>query len=291
MTNEIFLARAALHFWEEPCISGITGSGAVFFTGCPLRCVFCQNRDIAVGNIGMPVSIERLSDIFIELWQQGAANINLVTPTHYIRQLVPALEAAKSRGLSIPVIYNSSAYEKCESLKMLDGLIDVYLPDLKYYSSDISKKYSNAPDYFEAASQAIHEMFRQTGVFKFETDYNALPNKDSVYGNEPIEMIKKGTIVRHLVLPSNTNDSKNVLKYLYNEYRNNIFISIMNQYTPMPDIEKTYPELGRRLTDEEYEDVVNYAIELGIENGFIQEGETSKESFIPKFDFEGVIKH
>lgn len=272
MPEEVYIARAALHMWEEPCISGKEGSGTVFFSGCPLRCVFCQNRKIALGKIGKRITIDRLSDIFLELQEKKANNINLVTPTHYIPQIREALLKAKENGLTIPIVYNTSSYENVESLKLLEGLIDVYLPDLKYYSSDISKRYSNAPDYFHIATQAIKEMVRQVGEPVFNEDGK----------------IQKGVIVRHMILPGNTKDSKAVLDYLINEYHEKIYISIMNQYTPMQDM-TGFEEINRRITKREYDKVIDYALEIGLVNGFIQEGETAKDSFIPDFEmFEGV---
>lgn len=269
MTQDIVIARAALHFWEEPCISGSKGSGAVFFTGCPLRCVFCQNHKIAIGKVGKTVSIERLVEIFFELKEKGANNINLVTPTHYVPQLCDALKYAKKKGLDIPIVYNTGSYERVETLRMLEGLVDVYLPDCKYKSSELSDKYSNAPDYFEIADAALEEMVRQVGEPDFDAD----------------GMIKKGVIVRHMVLPGCTKDSKDVLKHLYSKYGNSIYISIMNQYTPVGELIK-YPELKRKVTKREYDKVIDYAIDIGIENGFIQEGDTAKESFIPDFSDE-----
>lgn len=272
-TADITAARAALHFWEEPCISGQNGSGAVFFSGCNMRCVFCQNHAIAQGHIGKGISLERLADIFLELQQKGAHNINLVTPTHYIPQIIEALQIAKAHGLSIPIVYNSSGYEKVEALKCLDGLIDIYLPDLKFYSSALSTKYSNAPDYFETACAAIAEMVRQTGSPLFESGEDSL--------------MKKGVIVRHLLLPGCEEDSRYLIKYLHAAYQNDIFISIMNQYTPLPHV-KAYPELDRTISEREYDKIVDYAISMGVENGFIQEGSTASESFIPPFDCEGI---
>ncbi len=260
-------ARASLHMWEEPCISRETGSGTVFFSGCSLRCVFCQNHDIAIGSTGKEISISRLSEIFLELEQKGAANINLVTPTHFIPQIIDALKISKSNGLSIPIVYNSSGYEEVSSLKLLEGLIDLWLPDMKYMSSDLSQKYSNAPDYFFYASKALAEMVRQTK----ETNLEAC----------------RGIIVRHLILPGCLEDSKNIIKYLYETYGNQIYISIMNQYTPLPQI-NGFPELNRKITEKEYEEVIDYALSLGVENGFIQEGETASESFIPSFHCEGI---
>lgn len=273
MDSRIFAARAALHMWEEPCISGEKGSGTVFFSGCSLRCCFCQNREIAIGNVGQEISISRLSEIFLELQEQGAANLNLVTAGHYVPQVILALESAKKEGLRIPVVYNSSGYEKIETLKMLEGYIDVYLPDLKYMESELAKKFSRAADYPEVAKQAIQEMVRQTGPCVFGED----------------GYIQKGTIVRHLILPGHTKNSKKVLEYLYHTYGRKIYISIMNQYTPVWQQEE-YTELNRKVTEREYEKVLNFAMELGIENGFIQEGKTASESFIPDFNCTGISK-
>ena len=271
-TAEITAARAALHFWEEPCISGDCGSGTVFFSGCNLQCVFCQNHNIAIGQTGRPISTERLSEIFLELQAKGAANINLVTGAHFIPQIVYALTDAKQQGLTIPVVYNSSGYEEISSLKLLDGLVDIYLPDLKYNSSDLSAKYSHAPDYFEKATAAITEMFRQVGTPLFDTTTG---------------LMQKGVIVRHLLLPGQSKDSKKILRYLYTTYKNDIYVSIMNQYTPLPHV-ADYPEINRKITDEEYRRIISFAEQIGIENGFIQEGETASESFIPEFSGEGL---
>ena len=273
-TENLKVARAALHFWEEPCISGDAGSGAVFFSGCPLHCVFCQNENIANGTVGKEISLERLVDIFLELQEKGANNINLVTPGHFVPQIVKALDQAKKEGLTLPVVYNTSSYETVDTIKRLEGYVDIYLPDFKYMSPVLSKKYSHAPDYAEVAKAAIAEMVRQTGKAVF------------VNGDED-NLILKGTIVRHLMLPGCMEDSMQILKYLHETYGDTIYISIMNQFTPLSNLEK-YPELNRRITDEEYETLVDYAIEIGIENGFIQEGDTAEESFIPAFDCEGV---
>ena len=273
-TENLKVARVALHFWEEPCISGDAGSGAVFFSGCPLHCVFCQNENIANGTVGKEISLERLVDIFLELQEKGANNINLVTPGHFVPQIVKALDQAKKEGLTLPVVYNTSSYETVDTIRMLDGYVDIYLPDFKYMSPVLSKKYSHAPDYAQVAKAAIAEMVRQTGKAVF------------VNGEED-NLILRGTIVRHLTLPGCMEDSMQILKYLHETYGDTIYISIMNQFTPLSNLEK-YPELNRRITDEEYETLVDYAIEIGIENGFIQEGDTAEESFIPAFDCEGV---
>lgn len=273
-TENLKVARAALHFWEEPCISGEAGSGAVFFSGCPLHCVFCQNENIANGTVGKEISLERLVDIFLELQEKGANNINLVTPGHFVPQIVKALDQAKKEGLTLPVVYNTSSYEMVDTIRMLDGYVDIYLPDFKYMSPVLSKKYSHAPDYAQVAKAAIAEMVRQTGKAVF------------VNGDED-NLILRGTIVRHLTLPGCMEDSMQILKYLHETYGDTIYISIMNQFTPLSNLEK-YQELNRRITDEEYETLVDYAIEIGIENGFIQEGDTAEESFIPAFDCEGV---
>jgi len=269
--NHIKVARAELHFWEEPCISGEEGSGTVFFSGCNLRCVYCQNKKIAEGVYGKKITVDRLAAVFLELQEKGANNINLVTPSHYVLQIIEALKKAKTMGLLIPVVYNSSAYEKVETLKLLQGLVDVYLPDLKYVNEHLSKKYSNASNYPGVAKEAIKEMVRQVGNAQF---------------NEKGILIK-GVVVRHLVLPGYINDSKEVIKYLFETYGNDIFISILSQFTPLEGLEK-YPEINRKLTKKEYEEVVDFAIEIGVENGFIQEGDVAKESFIPDFDGQGV---
>ena len=270
-TAEIRAARAALHMWEEPCISAEDGSGTVFFSGCSVRCVFCQNHDIAVGQHGKIITGERLSGIYLELQEKGANNINLVTPTHYVPQIIESIENARKMGLTLPIVYNTSGYEKAETLRMLDGIVDVYLPDFKYMSAALAEKYSNAPDYADCAKSALAEMVRQVGKPVFDGR----------------GVIQKGVIVRHLILPNCTEDSKRVIKYLYETYGDDIFISIMNQFTPLDHI-ADYPELQRKITQAEYDEVVDYAVDLGVENGFIQEGETADESFIPLFDYEGI---
>lgn len=272
MSADLIVSRAALHMWEEPCISGTVGSGTVFFAGCNLKCVFCQNHSIAMGSYGKTIPFSRLADIFLELQEKGAANINLVTPTHYIPQIREALLLAKEQGLTLPIVYNTGSYENIASLHFLEGLIDIYLPDLKYCSSELSFRYSHAADYFKKASLAIKEMYRQVGAPVFEQETG---------------MMKKGVIVRHLVLPGQTGDSKKVLRHLHETYGDNIYISIMNQYTPLPHVSH-FPELNRKVTDLEYDKVVNFALKLGIVNAFVQEGETAEESFIPAFDMEGV---
>lgn len=269
--NTLRVARAALHFWEEPCISGEEGSGAVFFTGCNLRCVFCQNFQIARAEQGKEITVERLSEIFLELQAQKANNINLVTATHYVPQVVCALKRAKEQGLNIPVVYNCGGYESVETLKMLEGLVDIYLPDFKYVDTERAKRYSRAENYPEVAKTALAEMVRQQPEAQFDDR----------------EMMKKGVIVRHLMLPGGIKDSKAVVKYLYETYGDQIYISLMNQYTPLPHVEE-YPEINRKVKKFEYDRLVGYAISLGVENGFIQEGETAEESFIPAFTNEGV---
>lgn len=272
VSGKMKAARAALHFWEEPCISGERGSGAVFFSGCSMGCVFCQNEEISRGKSGKEITVERLAEIFLRLQdEQKAHNINLVTPTHYVPQIAEALKRAKKEGLEIPVVYNSSGYEKPQTLQMMDGLVDIYLPDFKYMSGEIAKKYSKAEDYSVWVKQALAEMVRQVPKAEFSED----------------GMMKKGVIVRHLLLPGCRKDSKEVLKYLAETYDNQIYISLMNQYTPMPGSAR-YPELGCKITRREYEWMIDYALKLGVENGFIQEGDTAKESFIPAFDGEGI---
>lgn len=271
VSSEIKVARAALHYWEEPCISGKRGSGAVFFSGCSLHCVFCQNREISDGKAGKLISKERLSDIFMELAGKGANNINLVTPGQYIPDIVWAVNDARSRGMKLPIIYNTSGYENMTELKLLEGIVDVYLPDFKYMDSTLSARYSRAKDYPSVAKQALSEMVRQ---------------QPDVVIDDATGLIQKGVIVRQLLLPGHVNDAKAVLKYLYDTYRDHVYISMMSQFTPIAL--KDYPEINRTVTKREYERLVNYALEIGITNAFIQEGDVAKDSFIPAFDCEGV---
>lgn len=268
---KIRAARAALHMWEEPCISGREGSGALFFSGCSLGCVFCQNRSISRGERGKEVSPERLAEIMLNLQEQKANNINLVTAGHYVPQVGAALALAREQGLCLPVVYNSSGYEKPETLHLLEGLVDIYLPDFKYMSPELAASCSRAPDYPEIAKAALEEMVRQAGSPRFDER----------------GMMTGGVIVRHLLLPGHVADSKKVVEYLYGTYGNRIYISLMNQYTPMPAVAGD-PLLSRKVTKREYSRLVDYALSLGLEQGFIQEGETAKESFIPEFDGEGV---
>lgn len=271
VSSEIKVARAALHYWEEPCISGKRGSGAVFFSGCSLHCVFCQNREISDGKEGKVISKERLSDIFMELADKGANNINLVTPGQYIPDIVWAVNDAKSRGMKLPIIYNTSGYENVTELKLLEDIVDVYLPDFKYMDSTLSARYSRAKDYPSVAKQALSEMVRQ---------------QPDVVIDDSTGLIQKGVIVRQLLLPGHVNDAKAVLKYLYDTYHDHVYISMMSQFTPIAL--KDYPEINRTVTRREYERLVDYALEIGITNAFIQEGDVAKDSFIPAFDCEGV---
>lgn len=303
----IRVARAALHYWEEPCISGTAGSGAVFFCGCNLQCVFCQNAKISRGLTGKAITVERLSDIFLELQDKGANNINLVTAGHYAWQVVDALEKAKNRGLAIPIVYNTSSYEPVDTIRSLDGLIDIYLPDMKFKSSILSGKYTRHEDYFDVASKAIDEMVRQTGESAFFIKkHDSLNQQLSMWASEDIMtageynecaddlmesghevLMKRGTIVRHLLLPGCSDDSIDIIRYLYDSYGDSIYLSIMNQYTPMQQVSDD-PLLSRKVTDDEYNRVLDFAIDLGIENAFMQEGDVAEESFIPDFDNEGV---
>lgn len=271
VSSEIKVARAALHYWEEPCISGKKGSGAVFFSGCSLHCVFCQNREISDGKAGKVISKERLSDIFMELAVKGANNINLVTPGQYIPDIVWAVNDAKSRGMKLPIIYNTSGYENVTELKLLEGIVDVYLPDFKYMDSTLSARYSRAKDYPSVAKQALSEMVRQ---------------QPDVVIDDATGLIQKGVIVRQLLLPGHVNDAKAVLKYLYDTYHDHVYISMMSQFTPIAL--KDYPEINRTVTRREYERLVDYALKIGITYAFIQEGDVAKDSFIPAFDCEGV---
>ena len=273
MGAEITAARAALHFWEEPCISGTNGSGTVFFSGCSLHCSFCQNEPISRGRAGKIISIERLCEIFFELKAQEAHNINLVTPTHFIPQITAALRMAKEKGLDLPIVCNCGGYENVEALRIWDGLIDIYLPDLKFYAKTLSKTMCGAPDYFEKASLALPEMFRQTGELQFDKD----------------GLMQKGMIVRHLMLPGHLFDTRRLLSYLCDTYGNRIYISLMNQYTPPAKSGaggSNAPDHG--LREEHYEAMVQYLQGRGQKNAYIQESGTDSESFIPPFDLTGI---
>ncbi|HAN43941.1 MAG TPA: radical SAM protein [Ruminococcaceae bacterium] len=268
--ENIRLARAALHFWEEPCISGKNGSGTVFFSGCQLKCCFCQNYKISAENFGKEVAAERLAEIFLELQAQNASNINLVSPTHYAGKIIQALDIAKPK-LKIPVVYNSSGYENIQTLKMLEGYVDVYLPDIKYMDSQMSKKYSNAENYFEYASKAVLEMFRQVGKAVF--DENGL--------------IKRGLIIRHLVLPKGADDTLKIIDWISNNLpKEDILLSLMSQYTPCYKSE-LYPEINRKISTYEYNKTVKKADELGFK-GYAQQKSSAKEEYTPPFDLEGV---
>lgn len=271
------IARAALHEWEEPVISVGAGSGTVFFSGCPLRCVYCQNIDISTGNRGREISVERLADIFFELIDQGAANINLVTPTHYVCQIKAAIDNARARGFAAPIVYNTSGYECPETIVSLAGYVDVYLTDFKYASGDVSdaaQSYSNAADYHDVALAALDEMVGQIGEPVYRTTEEGL-------------LLEKGIVVRHLLMPGRLDDSRRVMEELWNRYGNEILYSLMSQYTPMGRFPQT-PELEQRVDAEEYEALLDYLDELGIEDYFWQEGGADEKSFIPVFDETGV---
>lgn len=266
-SDKIKIARAALHMWEEPCVSGENGSGTVFFSHCTMKCVYCQNYRLSAENKGYEITEDELSDIFLDLQNQGAHNINLVTPTHYVPQIITALRSAKKQGLIIPIVYNTSGWERIETLKTLEGLIDIYMPDMKYFSDARAQKYSSARGYFQIASKAVEEMTRQTGKCVF--DENGI--------------MRKGVIVRHLMLPGMMSETRKIMEYLYKTYGNDIYISLMSQYTPMPQVER-FPEINRRLNMTQYNAMVEYCAELGMENVYIQDGEAASESFIPPFE-------
>lgn len=269
--GEMVIARYSLHKWEEPVISGENGSGTIFFSYCNLRCIFCQNYEISEFYKGKFVSIEEFIDICLELQDKGASNINLVTGCMYVPFIIKGIRRAKSRGLNIPIVYNTSGYENVQTIKMLEGIVDVYLPDFKYFDNELSLKYSGVDNYFDCASNAIDEMYRQVGFPKFGSD----------------GMINRGVIVRHLMLPGSKEDSKKIIKYLYDRFGDNIFISIMNQYTPLRRIK--YDCLNRKITNKEYYEVIDYAYNLGVRKAFVQDDGTVDESFIPNFDcFKGV---
>lgn len=266
-STTIKIARAALHFWEEPCISGEKGSGTIFFSHCSLQCVFCQNYRLSHATpLGEEITISQFADICLDLQEQGANNINLVTPTHYVPWIVEGIKLAKERGLHLPIVYNTSAYESVETIRMLDGIVDIYLPDLKYFDDQYGILYSHAPNYFFYATEAIKEMVKQVG--------------EPIFNEQGI--LQRGVIVRHLCLPGLKEDSKKVLRYLYTTYHNQIYISIMNQYTPIRHFER-FPNLNQTLSEEDYDEIIDYALDIGITQAYQQEGETQLESFIPEF--------
>ena len=264
--NKIKVAYYSLHMWEEPPISGKNGSGTIFFSNCNLKCVYCQNKKISLDGYGKYISMKRLKEIMLELQEKKAHNINLVTSTHYVPQIASVLKRIKNKELNIPVVYNTSSYENIGTLMMMKGLVDIYLADLRYYDDKLGEKYSLCKDYFETATMAIDEMYRQVGGILLDSD----------------GMIKRGLVVRVLILPGHVEDAKNIIKYLYKTYKDEIFISIMNQYTPVNKCK--FDNLNRKVSDDEYDDVVNYAIDLGVTNAFVQEGEAASESFIPEFN-------
>ena len=270
-TNSIRIARAALHFWEEPCISGKSGSGTVFFSNCNLKCVFCQNYKISSEGFGTEITIDRLAEIFLELQDKGANNINLVTPTHFVPQIIESLKIAKNKGLNLPIIYNTNSIDTLDTIKTLNGYIDVYLPDFKYFEDKYALKYSKIKGYSENVLEIIEEMVRQVGDPKF--------NKDGI--------IQKGVIVRHLLLPGLLFDSKKIIDAIYKKFGDSVYISLMNQYTPMYNA-KMYPEINKSINEKTYDSLIDYALSIGVKNGFIQESGSNSEEFVPDFNNEGV---
>ena len=270
-TDKVKVALASIHSYEEPCISGIEGSGTVFFSNCNLRCVYCQNFEISRDGFGKEITVERLADIFIEQQSRGVNNINLVTPTMYVDSIIEAIKIAKSKGLIIPIIYNSSGYEKAETIKKLEGYIDVYLPDFKYATNRLAKKYSGVNNYVESVIPAIREMIRQAGK--------------PIFNDKGI--MTKGVIIRHMILPNNVLNTKMVLKKVKEEFKDNTLISVMAQYFPSGDAAK-YPEINRKITAEELEEVENYLEELEMDNGYIQELGEHEEEYVPNFDLSNI---
>lgn len=294
--SDLHVARAALHMWEEPCISGTSGSGTVFFSGCNMGCVFCQNKAISKGETGKVITTDRLVDIFFELEDKGANNINLVTGDMFIPTIRTAIERARNRGIGIPFLLNTSSYLNLDVVKSLDGLIDIYLPDMKYIRNEDAVRYSRANGYVDAAKAAIEEMVRQCPSCEFvEVTRNGVESrlnaKEIVKEDRKLEesekLLRRGVVVRHLLMPGMLIQAKLIVKYLHDKYGDNIYISLMNQYTPNGEL-ADYPEIDRKVTDRDYQSLIDYAAEIGVVNGFMQVGETAKESFIPEFDCEGV---
>lgn len=266
-SDKVKIAKFCLYMYEEPCISGENGSGTVFFSGCNMKCIYCQNFEISEECKGKEVSKEDLASIYLTLQKEKAHNVNLVTPTHYVPTIKESIILAKQKGLSIPIVYNTSSYENVNTIKELDGLIDIYLPDLKYYDDTLAIKYSKSKDYFKYATLAIEEMYKQVGKVTFDEK----------------GILKKGVIIRHLMLPNNKEDTKKIIKYIYDTYKDNVILSIMNQYTPVKNYK--YEELNNKINNEDYEEIINYAYDLGIRNAYVQEDGTVSASFIPKWDY------
>lgn len=270
-SKDIIAAKAFLHLWEEPCISGTKGSGTVFFSGCNMKCVFCQNHTISHTMLGKNISIERLADIFLELQNKGAHNINLVSPTPYAVHIIEAAALSKNHGLSIPIIYNTNGYDSVETIKMLKGTVDIFLPDLKYYLSSTSKKYSHCENYFEFASKALLEMVNQVGYPKFNDD----------------GMLESGVLIRHMLLPEMLEESKKIIKWIKDNLGPKIFISLMSQYTPLYKANEFF-EINKKVNEEDYEELIDYFFEIGLENGFVQERSSADECYVPDFDLSGI---
>lgn len=278
MGSSVKVARAALHFMEEPCISGTNGSGTIFFTGCNLRCVYCQNYKLSHQNYGAEISVERLSEIMLELQEQGAHNINLVTATMYVPAIISALDKVRHR-LNIPIVYNTSGYEKVQTIQSLNGYIDIYLTDIKYYSNELANQYSKAPDYFNVAIAAVREMIFQTGSPRFYDEKNF---------DIPDAMLKSGVIIRHMTLPGARTDSIQLLRYLAAHFpKEDYILSLMSQFTPHYRC-KEFKQLNRRITTFEYDSVVKEALELGLDQTYIQERSSAKEEYTPDFSLQGV---
>lgn len=269
-SDKIKAARASLHMWEEPCISGEEGSGTVFFSGCSLKCVYCQNKSISIGTVGKEITTHRLAEIFIELQDKNANNINLVTGDHFIPQIIEAIKKAKANGFKIPIVFNTSSFINVDSIKVLDGYVDIFLADFKYWSLETAEKYSNAKNYSEVAKAAIEQMVKQVGM----------PVYDSC------GIMTKGVIVRHMILPGYISESKKIIEYIFKKYGNSVVLSIMNQYTPINM--ENFPEINRKVTEDEYNEVIDYALSMGVEEAFVQEEGTQSESFIPDFNIEGI---
>ena len=272
-TDKIKIALYSIHDFEEPCISGEKGSGTIFFSNCNMRCVYCQNYEISQQGLGKEITIENLADIMVKQQEKGVENINLVTPTSYALHIIEAIKLAKKKGLKIPIVYNTNGYENIETLKLLEGYIDIYLPDLKYYYNELGKRYSNVENYFDIATKAIQEMYRQVGTPKL--DENGI--------------MKKGLMIRHLILPNQIENSKKILKWIEENLDNNVYVSVMAQYFPTYKA-KELDELNRKLTKQEYKEVENYLYGLKLENGYIQELGEHEEEFVPKWDINVINK-